>query len=231
VRRGERWRCEARASDGTVETAKVAAELTVANSPPTAPEVVVEPDRPRRGDDLFCRVATASTDPDGDPISYTYAWTENDRAVAAGADPTRVDSARVSKGKRWKCTVTPSDGTAAGPARSATVTVLNSPPGPAIARIQPAEPREGQPIRCELVSKSQDPDGDSVRYRFAWQRNGVAQPFADTSQEVPARLVKAGERWRCTVTPTDGTEDGPSSGTEEALVSAGTSADRTAGLP
>lgn len=230
VRRGETWRCEARSSDGTAESARAGAELTVRNSPPTAPQVAIEPEGARRGDDLFCRVATASADPDGDPVTYAYAWTENDRPAAPGADPSRVDAARVAKGKRWKCTVTPSDGTAAGPAASAQLTVLNSPPGPAIARVSPAAPTEGEPIRCEVVAKSEDPDGDAVRYRYAWQRNGAAQPFADTSQEVPPRLVKAGDRWRCTVTPTDGTEDGPTSGTEEALITPG-SAERSAGPP
>jgi hypothetical protein len=126
--------------------------------------------------------------------------------------------------------VTPSDGTKAGPAGTGQVTVVNSPPGPAFARLEPAAPREGQPIRCEIAVKSEDPDGDAVRYRYAWQRNGTAQPFADTSQEVPARLVKAGDRWRCTVTPMDGSEDGPPTGTEEALVAPG-AGERTAGLP
>jgi hypothetical protein len=201
----------------------------VRNSPPTAPQVAIEPESARRGDELLCRVATASTDPDGDAVTYAYAWTENDRAVAAGADPSRVDAARVAKGKRWKCTVTPSDGTAGGPAANAQVTVLNSAPGPAIVRLSPAAPAEGEPIRCEIVAKSEDPDGDSIRYRYAWQRNGAAQPFADTSQEVPPRLVKGGDRWRCTVTPSDGSEDGPASGTEEAVITGG-SAERSAGL-
>ena len=152
------------------------------------------------------------------------------RPAAAGADPARIEASRVAKGKRWKCTVTPSDGTATGPAASGTVTVLNSPPGPAIVRLRPAALRDGEAIRCEIVAKSEDPDGDSIRYRYAWQRNGAAQPFADTSQEVPPRLVKAGDRWRCTVTPTDGSEDGPTSGTEEAVITGG-SAERSAGLP
>ena len=86
VRRGERWRCEARSSDGTAESARTGAELTVANSPPTAPQVAIEPENARRGDDLLCRVSTASTDPDADPVTYAYAWTENDRPAAAGAD-------------------------------------------------------------------------------------------------------------------------------------------------
>jgi hypothetical protein len=218
VRRDERWRCEAWTSDGTVESARAGAELVVRNTPPAAPRVAIEPARPRRGDALSCRLAVASADADADPVSYAYAWTEDDRTIAAGADPSRVDGARVSKGKRWRCTVTPRDGTAAGTAASAEVVVGNSPPGPAVARLAPGAPREGEPIRCDVATPSADPDGEPVRYRYAWQRNGVAQPFAETSVEVPPRLVKAGDRWRCTLTPTDGAEDGPPAPTEEATV-------------
>jgi len=218
LRRGERWRCEARSSDGTAESARAGAELTVMNSPPSAAQVTIEPERPRRGDDLFCRIAATSADPDGDAVSYTYAWTENDRPAQPGPDPARIEAERVTKGKRWKCTVTPTDGTAPGPSASTLVAIANSPPGPLLVRIQPAAPRQGDAVRCEVVSKSEDPDGDAVRYRYAWERNGAAQPFADTSAEVPARLVKAADRWRCTVIPTDGTDDGPPGGTEEVVV-------------
>lgn len=180
--------------------------------------MAVEPEKPHRGDDLFCRIAGASVDADGDKVSYTYAWTENDRPVAPGADPARVDASRLLKGRRWRCAATPSDGTSAGSAATAQVTVANSPPGPVLVRLQPVAPKQGHPIRCEIAMKSDDPDGDAVRYRYAWQRNGVAQPFAETSEEVPPRLVKAGDRWRCAVTPTDGSADGPEGGSEEVLV-------------
>ena len=86
------------------------------------------------------------------------------------------------------------------------------------ARVSPSDPREGQAVRCEISGKSEDPDGDAVRYRISWFRNGVAQPFADTSQEVPARLVRSGDRWRCQVVPSDGEEDGPTAGSEEVEV-------------
>jgi hypothetical protein len=218
LRRGERWRCEAWTFDGTEESPRVAAELVVRNTPPTAPQVAIEPDRPHRGDELRCRIATPSADADGDPISYAYAWTENDRPIPAGKEPSRVDGSRVVKGRRWRCTATPSDGTAAGAPASAAVVVANSPPGPLVARLEPASPREGEALRCEVAVAAEDPDGDPVRYRYAWQRNGAAQPFAESSQEVPPRLVKAGDRWRCTVTATDGTEDGPPAGSEDVLV-------------
>jgi hypothetical protein len=219
VKRGERWKCEAWTNDGFADGPHATAEAVVKNSPPGAPQVTIDPDRPRKADDLFCRIAVESADPDGDPVRYTYAWSKNDRAVQPGSNPVRIEAPRTVKGDRWKCTATPSDGALAGPAASAERTIQNSPPGPARARIAPEAPSPGQPLRCEIVVKSEDPDGDPVRYRFAWQRNGAAQPFAESSQEVPARLIKAGDRWRCVVTPTDGDLDGPDSGTEEVAVS------------
>lgn len=218
VRRGEKWRCEAWAFDGTAESPRAGAELVVRNSPPSPPQATIEPDRARKGDELRCRIAAPAVDPDGDPVSYTYAWTENDRAVPPGPDPARVDGSRVAKGRRWKCTATPSDGVLAGSAASAVLVVANTPPGPVVVGLEPASPRQGQAIKCDVSVRAEDPDGDSVRYRFDWQRNGAAQPFAQTSQEVPPRLVKAGDRWRCTVTATDGSDDGPPSGTDEVVV-------------
>jgi hypothetical protein len=185
---------------------------------------VIEPETPRRGDDLACRIVQPSADLDGDTVSYSYAWSRNDRPAppaAAGTDPSRVEASRISKGERWRCTVTPSDGTATGPGASAERAVANTPPGPAIVRLEPATPRAGSALRCDVVAKSDDADSDSIRYRFVWQRNGTPQPFAESSQDVPARLVKAGDRWRCTVTPTDGSEDGPQSGSEEGMVASG----------
>jgi hypothetical protein len=163
-------------------------------------------------------VETPSVDPDDDPVEYAYAWTRNERPVPPGPDPARVDGSRIAKGERWRCTATPSDGAVRGAPASAERIVANTPPGPATIRLQPAAPRAGRPVRCEIVSKSEDADRDAVRYRFAWQRNGVGQPFAASSQEVPPRLVKAGDRWRCLVTPTDGSEDGSPAGSEEVLV-------------
>jgi hypothetical protein len=218
VRRGERWRCEAWTSDATADSPHVAAELTVRNSAPSAPVAAIEPDLPRRGDDLLCRVAVPSVDLDGDPVSYAYAWTRNGKPVQAGAEPARIDGARIARGERWRCSVTPSDGTLAGTAGAAEKTVENTPPRTVVVRLQPAAPRPGERLRCEVVSKAEDPDGDKVRYRFAWQRNGLIQSFADTSQDVPSRLVQAGDRWRCIATPTDGLEDGSPAATEEVRV-------------
>jgi hypothetical protein len=127
----------------------------------------------------------------------------------------------VAKGDRWRCTVTPTDGTAAGAPATVERVVANTPPGPAGVRVTPTSPRAGEALRCDLVSKAHDPDGDPVRYRYVWERNGAAQPFAETSPEVPPRLVKATDRWRCSVTSNDGSEDGPTASSEEVSISPG----------
>ena len=218
VRRGEKWKCDVWADDGFAESPRVAGEITIRNTPPTAPLVTVEPERPHRSDALACRIAGPSIDRDGDPVSYTYAWWKNGKSVPAGSDPSRIEPSRIAKNERWKCSATPSDGTAAGPAGTAERTVLNTPPTPARVRLSPSVPRPGQALRCELIAKSDDADGDPVRYRYTWVRNGEPQAFAGSSQEVPGRLLKAGDRWQCRVVPTDGTDDGPETSSEQAAI-------------
>ncbi len=220
VRRGERWKCEVWANDGFADSPHVTGEIAIRNTPPTAPQVIVEPERPHRRDSLACRISLPSVDRDGDPITYVYAWWRNGKPMPTGPNPAVVESSRIAKDERWRCSATPSDGTASGPAGTGERTVLNTPPGPARVRLSPQTPRPGQALRCELTGKSEDEDGDAVRYRFIWVRNGEVQSFAGSSQEVPGRLLRAGDRWRCRVVPTDGTDDGPETSSEETVIPA-----------
>jgi hypothetical protein len=218
VRRGERWRCEAWTWDGHAGSAPASAQVTVRNSPPGAPQVVVEPAAARTGDELSCRVAVPSVDPDGDEVSISTSWWRNDRLLGDSPGPGKMSQVATRKGDRFRCSITPSDGTLQGPAGFAERVIGNSPPGPARVELTPSPPVAGQPLRCKVVGPSVDPDGDPVHYRHRWQRNGTAQPFAETSEEVPVRMLRAGDRWRCLVTPTDGDLDGPESGSEEVQV-------------
>ena len=168
--------------DGVSESPRASAEVTVQNSPPGAPQVAIEPEVAHTGDELTCRVTVPSVDPDGDEVTYTFAWWRNDKplpgasesgqAAADGDHQAAIGSSAAA---------TPSDGTARGPAAYAERVIANSPPGPARAALVPRRPRVGQPLRCEVTTRSVDPDGDPVRYRYRWQRNGAPQPFAETS--------------------------------------------------
>jgi hypothetical protein len=218
IRRGERWRCEAWTWDGHAESPRASAEVTVRNSPPGAPRVVIEPAVARTRDELGCRVASPSVDPDGDEVTYQFTWWRNDRQLPEAPGSGRLSQAATAKGDRFRCSVVPSDGTSKGPAGTAERVISNAPPGPVRIAIESTTLGSGRPIRCRVVTPSRDPDGDPVRYRYRWQRNGVPQPFAETSEEVPVRMLRAGDRWRCLVTPTDGDLDGPESGSDESQV-------------
>lgn len=122
-------------SDGTDSGAGLAtAAVTIQNSPPSAPGLDIQPADPIEGtDDLWCEVATASTDADGDAVDYTFAW-DVDGAAFGGATTTvyaddTVPRSATLAAERWTCTVTPADEEESGTAASVAVYVLGEPVG------------------------------------------------------------------------------------------------------
>lgn len=123
-------------TDGAALGASLRASVTVENTPPTAPGVTISPARPTTTDDLLCAVSTPSTDADGDPITYTFAWTVDGVDYPADTPDTgivwvgpgtttwpgdTVPAEDAALGSTWVCTVTPDDGDDLGPSGSATV--------------------------------------------------------------------------------------------------------------
>jgi hypothetical protein len=126
--KGETWRCVVIPKDGTVEGPSDEDQVTIRNSPPTAPEVgVVTPDMPLTTDDLVCTITTPSTDPDGDTITYAYQWYK-DAALQPALTTDTVPASNTAEGEVWRCVVTPNDGAVDGPSASDEVTVT-APPG------------------------------------------------------------------------------------------------------
>jgi hypothetical protein len=120
--------CFIAASDGMAWGDELGSNIVeVLNTPPTAPEIMIEPAFPEEADDLVCIILTESSDVDGDSITYTFSWTV-DGAPYAGAGTTTltgdtVPSAATASGETWVCTVTPNDGEEDGPSDSASVTI------------------------------------------------------------------------------------------------------------
>lgn len=108
------------------------ASLTVANTPPGAPEVALTPESPVEGeDDLLCEVATESEDADGDTISYTASWTVDGTAWSGATSSTThagdtVAAADLVADETWTCTLTPDDGDDTGTSASASATVAEA---------------------------------------------------------------------------------------------------------
>jgi hypothetical protein len=106
--------------------AVTSADVTVLDSPPTAPAVAITPADPVEGDDLTCEIVTPSTDPDGDgPITYVFAWEVDEMPythATGSATGSVVGGTDVGSGEAWACAVTAGNGTATAAVATAAVT-------------------------------------------------------------------------------------------------------------
>jgi len=103
----------ASANDGTTTTSLSSSAITVSNTAPSAPVVAITPVDAELGDDLTCTVTTASTDVDGDALTYAFAWDVDGVDYASAADSATdsvVDGADVGGGEEWTCEVVATDG-------------------------------------------------------------------------------------------------------------------------
>ena len=186
----------------TVEVDTVtAADTTVANVAPTAPEVAIDPVLPLTDDDLVAHLVTPASDADGpEALSYHYVWTLDDVEQAdVGA---HVSAARTAKGQRWSVRVHASDGTADGPAATATTTIGDTPATLAGAALDATEVSTLETLTCTALGFA-DPDGDpeavSVRWLLA---AGDARTLLAEGQPTyaPAALA-VGDQVVCELTP------------------------------
>jgi formylglycine-generating enzyme required for sulfatase activity len=118
----------ATANDGTTSTSLSSSAITVSNTAPTAPVVAITPVDAVSGDDLTCSVTTASTDADGDALTYSFAWDVDGVDYTSATDAATssvVDGVDVGGEEVWTCEVVAGDGTSSGAAGSDSVTTAS----------------------------------------------------------------------------------------------------------
>lgn len=86
------------------------------NDLPSAPGVVIT-----GTDELVASIDVASGDLEGDPISYSYAWTQN--GIPYPAVDATIPATATTSGEVWAVTVTPNDGYGDGEAGVASTTI------------------------------------------------------------------------------------------------------------
>ena len=153
-------------TDGLSGTASI--DLTV-NGLPTAPEVVITPDPAATTDDLVASITTPSTDPEGDGISYTYAWSVDGTPTAHTTDT--VPAADTSSGEVWTVIVTSSDGMGEGGSGTATVSVGNTLPVILSVSLSPTTVYTNDTITATV--DTEDADGDSTSLSYEWTVGGI----------------------------------------------------------
>jgi hypothetical protein len=179
---------------------------------PTAPTVAITPESPRSDAELKATIVTPSTDPQGDAVSYAYAWTQNGQLQADLTTDT-VPATRTTKGDAWSVSVTPTDGTNAGPAGQANATIGNAPP---VVTVAFSVPNPSKKSGLVAVPTAVDADGDNVTLAYEWSRNGKRSGL-DPVATVDSSQLRRGDTWSVTVTSTDGTDAGAPA-TAEAVI-------------
>lgn len=98
-----------------------------------------------------------------------------------------------------------------------TTTPTNMAPTAPGLSITPESPTRRDDLNCTITEESIDPDGDPVTYAYSWTRDGMDAGIKEST--VPADQLDLGQLWECTVTPSDGSLEGPT-GTAQATIEA-----------
>jgi streptogramin lyase len=188
-------------SDTTVETGETG-DTAPGNGLPSAPTLHFEPTVPAPGVGFAAVMDTPSIDPDGDEVTYTWAWTVD--GVDAGISDGNVPADRSTLGSRWELTVTPSDGKDPGEPAVLVATVGNEPPSLLVMHLSPEEPVEGDDLEIVIDTVPVDADGDEVIYTVNWTNNGEDEYWFKDEWDVAGKYVENHDVWTVVVTWSDG---------------------------
>ena len=208
-KKGDPLRCRVQASDGPAKSVPGdSPPVFLGNSPPTGGKVLVDPAVATESTTLTC-VGADAKDPDGDPISWLWAWHVHGETVPGQASQT-LGGAFFDKGDLVGCTATPSDGAANGLPLDAKnpVTIQNTLPALETVTVAPAVTDQLGTFICGW-SGWLDPDpADPPQVDLQWQVLGEDEAWADVPLAVGGSLPAAGyvkgTQVRCVATPRNG---------------------------
>jgi formylglycine-generating enzyme required for sulfatase activity len=170
------------------------------NQAPSAPTIAFATTEPFTTDDLRVQIVTEAIDPDGDPITYQYRWTQNG-APRADLTGEVVPDAETTRDEVWEVEVIATDGTDAAPSVRAALTVQNSAPTLAPVSLSPEAPLTDDTLTVSAAGS--DADGDTLGYSYAWTVNG--EPTGDDTPTLSgADAFFKGDEVTVTVTVSDG---------------------------
>lgn len=203
--KGDLVHCTAKVSDGLADSPVVAStKITIGNAAPTAATVTLAPSTATVVSTLECS-ASGAADPDGDLVTYEYAWKVGG-TIVPGKSEKILTAPYFSSGDVVICSARSTDGELFGPwITSSPVVIQNAPPIGGNVDLGPTDAKEDDILEC-AVSDSVDPDGDPVTYTIEWWVNGKIVPV--TGSTLDGKWFDAGDTVTCVATPTDGVASG-----------------------
>jgi len=203
AKKGESWECEVTPNDGFDDGASViSAPIEIQNATPSDFTLSFDVESPTTTDDITCAIETMADDPDGDEISYEFAWSD---AQGNTFDGEVLAAGQTAKDQVWTCTATATDGDSTVDATLDT-TIGNSAPTAPTVSLSPAAPSTTDTLACLVDSAATDADGDAITYLYAWTKDGIQTAL--TTPSVQPDQTARGEIWGCSVKADDGATQG-----------------------
>jgi cyclophilin family peptidyl-prolyl cis-trans isomerase len=188
----------------------------ITNRAPSVTSLSLDPSTVGTNDKL---TATAfASDPSGLPISLTYVWRVNGVVKRTNTTTQLTDQFDLSvpgngdRGDVVVVEVTPSNGTATGDARTATVTVGNTVPVVSQIAFTPAKPGTNDLLTGNVTAT--DADNDPISFHYVWKvgttvrRDVTLTTPSDTFDLSAAGNGDRGQTVTLEVTPSDATGSG-----------------------
>jgi hypothetical protein len=215
--------CTVTPNDGTDTGTPVSDSVIVVNTPPEIISITLAPSTIYTNDVLTASVITS--DAEGDTVGLSYAWYVDDSPVSATGS-SLDGAAYFDRGQTVHVVVTPNDGTSDGAAGiSSDIIVRNTTPTAPVVSIDPTDPYAGtDDLVCLIDTVATDDDGDTISYAITWELDGAAwlgstASTHETDDTIDGPDTFVDEEWVCTVTPNDGSIDGPSDSASVTVVS------------
>lgn len=175
------------------------------NGVPTAPTVVITPDPATSADNLLASVTSPSTDPEGDAITYRYAWYQD--GILTAYTTNTINTSVHARGENWEVRVYPNDGYGDGAYGSDTVSIENGVPSATSVTISPTTAYTNNTLTAVVTGWS-DADGDAEAYEYQWTKNGIPIGGA-TDATLPDSVFVRDDVLTVTATPWDHIDRGP----------------------
>ena len=186
--------------EGLLGEDAVVFEVIAEDLPPNAPTVEISPAAPLSSDPLSCLITVGSSDPEGQPITYTYTWfRDGTQTLNTTAN---LAASETSAGEDWLCRVVASDGTLSSDPGEDSVTIGNQLPSVVEAVLGPDPAFETSVLTCTGVGW-EDLDGDPENYDYAWLVDGTLLTGI-TTDTLDGAWFNRDQTVQCELTPNDG---------------------------
>lgn len=201
--KNQSWTCSVTPNDGFEDGPTGDATLNILNSPPTINLMSILPGNNVTSTE-FLTCSALSSDPDAEPLTTAYEWTNNGNQVGQLAE---LDLGQLNAqfGDAYTCIATVTDLDGASVSSSSTATVSNAPPVIDSLTITPSNPDTNSLLGLSLSAT--DPEGDPISYDYQWRVNGVLQPDIGPTLDGSLSFSKD-DLIASTVTPSDPTQSG-----------------------